>query len=179
MIITDKYLKQYSPLPLNFNLDEVRNYVSVAEKLWVIGVIGEDLYDEINEQVANNTVSEQNATLLTEGGLWQYLAFATVYEALPMLWSRITEVGVVKGHSDNSDSLELKDMTYVSNHLRGQVEVLKDMLKKWLCQHQDSFPLMDVCGCSCDSCCEKHAKLNNPNQYRQLYKPYRKCTDLI
>ena len=178
MIINEKYMKQYSPIPLNYNMAEVKNYIPVAEKIWVIPLIGYDLYDEINEQVADNTVSPENATLLTEGGLWQYLAFATVYESLPMIWSHISEVGVTKGKSDNSDSLDLKDMTYVSQHLRNQVEVLKDQLKKWLCEHYDSFPTVDVCACGCSSCCNHDAKLNYPNPQAQIYSTYRKNTNL-
>lgn len=178
MIINEKYIKQYSPIPLNYNMSEVKNYIPVAEKIWVIPLIGYDLYDEINEQVADNEVSPENATLLTEGGLWQYLAFATVYEALPMIWSHISEVGVTKGKSDNSDSLDLKDMTYVSQHLRNQVEVLKDQLKKWLCEHYDSFPTVDVCACGCSNCCNHNAKLNYPNPQAQIYSTYRKNTNL-
>lgn len=178
MIINEKYMKQYSPIPLNYNMTEVKNYIPVAEKIWVIPLIGSDLFDEINDQVANNTVSETNATLLTEGGLWQYLAFATVYEALPMIWSHISEVGVTKGKSDNSDSLDLKDMTYVSQHLRNQVEVLKDQLKKWICEHNESFPLADVCACGCNSCCDHNAKLNRPNPEFLVYGTPRKNTNL-
>ena len=178
MIINEKYMKQFSPIPLNYNMAEVKNYIPVAEKIWVIPLIGYDLYDEINEQVADNEVSPENATLLTEGGLWQYLAFATVYESLPMIWSHISEVGVTKGKSDNSDSLDLKDMTYVSQHLRNQVEVLKDQLKKWLCEHYDSFPTVDVCACGCSSCCNHDAKLNYPNPQAQIYSTYRKNTNL-
>lgn len=178
MIINEKYMKQFSPIPLNYNMAEVKNYIPVAEKIWVIPLIGYDLYDEINEQVADNEVSPENATLLTEGGLWQYLAFATVYEALPMIWSHISEVGVTKGKSDNSDSLDLKDMTYVSQHLRNQVEVLKDQLKKWLCEHYDSFPTVDVCACGCSNCCNHDAKLNYPNPQAQIYSTYRKNTKL-
>lgn len=178
MIINEKYMKQYSPIPLNYNMAEVKNYIPVAEKIWVIPLIGSDLFDEINDQVANNTVSETNATLLTEGGLWQYLAFATVYEALPMIWSHISEVGVTKGKSDNSDSLDLKDMTYVSQHLRNQVEVLKDQLKKWICEHNESFPLADVCACGCNSCCDHNAKLNRPNPEFLVYGTPRKNTNL-
>ena len=178
MIINEKYLKQYSPIPLNYNMAEVKNYIPVAEKIWVIPLIGYDLYDEINEQVADNEVSPENATLLTEGGLWQYLAFATVFEALPMIWSHISEVGVTKGKSDNSDSLDLKDMTYVSQHLRNQVEVLKDQLKKWLCEHYDTFPTVDVCACGCSNCCNHDAKLNYPNPQAQIYSTYRKNTNL-
>ena len=178
MIINEKYLKQYSPIPLNYNMAEVKNYIPVAEKIWVIPLIGSDLFDEIDEQVKNNTVSEENSTLLTEGGLWQYLAFATVYECIPMIWSHISEVGVTKGKSDNSDSLDLKDMTWVTQHLRNQVEVLKDQLKKWICEHADSFPLADVCACNCSSCCNHDAKLNYPNPQAQIYTTLRKNTKL-
>lgn len=178
MIINEKYFKQYSPIPLNFNLTEVKNYIPVAEKIWVKPLIGYELFDEIEEQVKNNEVSEANATLLTEGGLWQYLAFATVYEALPMIWSHISEVGVTKGKSDNSDSLDLKDMTWVTQHLRNQVEVLKDQLKKWICEHYLYYEKADLCSCGCEQCCQSNPKLNYPNPQYQVYKPYKRNTNL-
>ena len=177
MIINESFFKKYSPIPLNYNMTEVKNYIPVAEKIWVKPLIGYELFDELDGQVQKNEVSEKNATLLTEGGLWQYLAFATVYEALPMIWSHISEVGVTKGKSDNSDSLDLKDMTYVAQHLRNQVEVLKDQLKKWICEHYLSFPLADVCACNCD-CCKDNAQLNKPNPNKQIFSTPRKCTDL-
>ena len=178
MIINEKYLKQFSPIPLNYNLAEVKNYIPVAEKIWVKPLIGYDLFDEIEQQVKDNDVSEENATLLTDGGLWQYLAFATVYEALPMIWSHISEVGITKGKSDNSDSLDLKDMTYVAQHLRNQVEVLKDQLKKWICEHYMYYEKADLCSCGCEQCCQVNPKLNYPNPQYQVYKPFKKCTDL-
>ena len=178
MIINEKYFKQYSPIPLNYNMAEIKNYIGVAEKIWVKPILGYSLFNEIEQQVKNNQVSEANATLLTEGGLWQYLAFATVLEALPMVWSHISEVGVTKGKSDNSDSLDLKDMTYVSQHLRNQVEVLKDQLKKWLCEHNVSFPLVDCCSCGCSCCNQDNSRLNRPNPNKELYSTPRKCTEL-
>lgn len=178
MIINEKYLKQYSPIPLNYNIAEVKNYIGVAEKIWVKPVIGYELFDEIEEQVMKNEVSEENATLLTEGGLWQYLSFATVLEALPILWGHISEVGITKGKSENSDSLSLKDMTYISQHIRNQVEVLKDQLKKWLCEHNESFPSMDCCACGCSCCNESHGKLNAPNPLKQIWSTRRINTNL-
>ena len=177
MIINQTYLKKYSPIPLNYNLAEVMNYVGVAEKIWVKPLIGYDLFDEIEEQVENNTVSEENATLLTEGGLWQYLSFATVLESLPVIWSHISEVGITKGKSDNSESITLRDLTYVSQHLRNQVEVLKDQLKKWICEHYTYYPKADVCACGCD-CCNRNPKLNAPNPMNELYTTLRKITDI-
>jgi hypothetical protein len=177
MIINQTYLKKYSPIPLNYNLAEVMNYVGVAEKIWVKPLIGYDLFDEIEEQVANNTVSPENATLLTDGGLWQYLSYSTCLEGLPFIWAHISEVGVTKGKSDNSDSLDLKDMTYVTQHLRNQVEVLKDQLKRWICEHYTYYPKADVCACNCD-CCNNSPKLNAPNPNVELYSTRRKNTNI-
>ena len=178
MIINEKYFKQYGPIPLNYNMAEIRNYIPVAERIWVKPLIGHQLFDQIEQEVKDNKVSPEIATLLTDGGLWQYLAFATVYEALPMVWSHISEVGVTKGKSDNSDSLDLKDMTYVSQHLRNQVEVLKDQLKKWLCEHNTHFPTMDCCACGCSCCNDNKGHLNKPNPNFELFGTPKKCTDL-
>lgn len=177
MIINEKYLKQYSPIPVNYNITEIKNYIPVAEKIWVKPIIGDDLYDEIDEQVKNNNLSDENMALLTEGGLWQYLSFATVYEALPLIWSHISEVGITKGKSDNSDSLDLKDMTWVTQHLRNQVEVLKDQLKKYICEHADYYPSADYCSCGC-SCCGNSANLNAPNPNFEIFGTPRRNTNL-
>ena len=178
MIINKTYLKRYSPLPENYDLTEIINYVPVSEKIWIIPIIGQDLFDEIDEQIANNQVSDTNATLLTTGGLWQYLAYATTLEALPFVWAHISQVGITLGKSENSDSISLKDMTLVQDHLRRQVEVLKDQLINWLDEHWESFPLYHPINCQCETCCAKRGKLNNPNPYYQLYTPPRKNTDL-
>ena len=178
MIINEKYFKQYSPVPLNYNMAEIKNYINVAEKIWVRPLIGDDLYFELEQQVKDNDVSDINATLLTEGGLWQYLSFATVFEGLPFIWAHISEVGLTKGKSDNSDSLDLKDLTLVQQHLRTQVEVLKDQLKKWLCEHSDTFPTLDCCGCGCSCCGDTKARLNKPNPLKMVYGTPRKNTNL-
>lgn len=176
MIINESFFKKYSPIPVNYNMAEIKNYIGVAEKIWVKPLIGDELFDTIEEQVKNNQVSPEIATLLTEGGVWQYLSFATVYEALPVVWAHISEVGVTKGKSDNSDSLDLKDMTYVSQHLRNQVEVLKDQLKKWLCEHNETFPTIDCCACGCSCCNQPH--LNAPNPNNEIYTTRRRNTNL-
>lgn len=178
MIINKTYLAKYSvmPIPSNYNYDEVMNYVDIAEKIWILPIIGYDWYTELEEQVKNNNVSEENATALTEA-IWPYLGFAVAYEALPSLMYHVSEVSITKGHSDNSDALDLKELTYYQQHIRNQLEVRKDFCKKWICEHQESFPLMDCCACGC-SCCGSIAKLNAPNPQYQVYKPFKKCTDL-
>ena len=176
-IINEKYFKIFSPIPINYNMAELKNYISVAQEIWVRPLIGTELLDEIEHQVEINQVSDTNSTLLTEGKLWQYLAYATCLEGLGFIWAHFSEVGITVADSDTSKSITLKDLTYIEAHLRRQVEFLKDSVKNWLCEHQESFPLMDCCACGC-SCCGSIAKLNAPNPQYQVYKPFKRCTDL-
>lgn len=178
MLINDKYLKEYSPIPLNFDITELRNYIRVAEKIWLLPIIGEEMYEELDEQVGKNEISEENATLFVDGGLYQYLAFATVLEGLPILWANFSAVGITLGKSDNSDSITLKDLTLIQNHIRNQVEVLKDLLIKWLESHWESFPKYHSTHCGCSSCCAKRGRLNEPNPRVQLYRTYKVCNEL-
>lgn len=173
MIINQKYLKEYGLFPRNYDLTEAMQYVPVAEALWVIPIIGDDLYLEIQGQVDANEVSEENATLLTEGGLYRLEAMAVLYEMLPMAWASLSEVGITLGHSDNSDSLSLKDMTYVEGHLKRQLAVLEDFTKGWLKAHASSFPLWK--DPSCSSCCVKKEKGSTNSG---LYSTPRVDTDL-
>ena len=178
MIINKKFFAEYSPIGKNYDYSEIMLYVPVATEIWIRPLIGNDLLDEIEEQVASNTVSEENAALLTEGKLWQYLCYATCYEGLPFLWTNISEVGITLGHSDNSDSITLKDLTYIQQHLRNQVEVLKDSVKRYICEHAAYYPKADLCSCNCDGCCKHTAQLNAPNPQFQVYKPYKRNTNL-
>ena len=176
-IINEKWLREFSPIPLNYNMKELHNYIKLAETIWVEPVIGHTLYETLLNEVADNDLSDANSTALVEA-IYPYLAFAVAYEALPMVWAHISEVGITKGKSDNSDSLDLKDMTYVQQHLRTQVEARKDYCKKWLCEHYEYYPNLDCCGCGCSCCGEVNGRLNNPNKFQQLYRGSRKCTDL-
>ena len=176
-IINEKWLKEFSPIPLNYNMKELHNYIKLAEAIWIVPVIGQTFYDELIDQVAENDLTEDNSTALVEA-IYTYLGFAVAYEALPVMWAHISEVGITKGKSENSDSLELKDMTYVQQHLRTQVEARKDFCKKWLCERNTLFPNIDCCACGCSCCNENNGKLNNPNPYKQLYTTKRRHTEL-
>ena len=181
MIINKKYLGQYSPLPQfgNYDFSEILNYVAVAQDIWLNPILGDDFMNELEYQVKNNQVSEANSTLFIEGGLYQYLSYATCLEGLPFIWTNFSQVGITLGKSDNSESITLKDLTYIESHLRRQVEFLKDNLIKWLDSHADSFPLYHPINCGCNSCCGTKNKLNTPNPNFNIYRPRKICTDLI
>lgn len=182
MLINKELLKKYSLIPINYNMTEVMNYVDLAELLWVKPLLGSDFYDELVEQVKDNQLSEANSTLLVEA-LYPYLSLAVIVEYLPSSYLHISEVGITKGHSENSDSANLDDITYLTSHLRAELEERKRFTIKWLAERLESFPLWqpeeDFCGCRVirKGCCE--ARLYYPQPLRMLYTTRKKCVGLF
>jgi hypothetical protein len=175
MLLNRKILSEYSPYPTQYDLTEVMQYVDLSEKIHIIPLIGNAMYDELCEEVKNNNLTPENATLLVEA-LYPLLGFAVAYEALPLTWASVTEIGVVKGHSDNSDSLSLKDMTYVSEHLKRQLQARGDYALEWIKDRIEYYPLIAQCtSCKC-SCQPKD--LYKPKSFQQLYSPRRRNTDI-
>lgn len=175
MLINKELLKRFGIFPRNYDLTEVMPYVDIAEKVWIIKTIGYQQYEELQEQVDENRLTPENSTLLVEA-IYPYLTMAVAYESLPLTWAHLSEIGWTRGKSDTSDSLTLKEMTYVSDHVRRQLEVRKDFAIQWIKDHIEYFPL--ICQCAdCDCCCNK-PKLNQPNPNYELYSTRRRNTNL-
>lgn len=150
-LINESYLKAFSPIPLNYNYEDIRPFISVAEEIWIIPIIGRALYDELIEQVSKNEITPENSTLLVK--IYQLEAIAVLYEALPFVKSHISEVGITNGKSENSESISSTDFANLKNHLLTQIEVLKRVLKQFLETNKECYPLYvsDVCTCDGDS----------------------------
>ena len=148
-VLTEEYLKANAPISININLKQIKPYISIAEKIWLIPVIGLPLYEELLEQVNTNTLTEENSTLYLM--LAPYISFAVIYESAPFLMYHFSDVGVTRGKSDNSDSITINEANFISTRLRSTLETLKSNFKKWLDDHSDSYPLYKPDNCSCDN----------------------------
>lgn len=138
-LINEEYFKKYSPVPLNFNIGEIRPFFNVAERLWVLPLVGQALYDELMQQVCDKDITPENSTLLLV--IYPYLSFSICYEALPFIAYHFSEVGVTKGKSDNSESVSINDVNFISNQLRNQVETMKLGVRTFLNSHKETYPL--------------------------------------
>lgn len=148
-LINAEYLKSYSMFPKNYDLTDIQNFIPVAEQIHILPIIGISLYEELLEQVTSNTLTDENSTLLLE--IYKVEGIAVLYESLPFVWSHISQVGITKGKSDNSDSLENRDLAYLNTHIKAQLDYAKQYLKKWLDEYQINFPLYK----KEDECCKQ------------------------
>lgn len=193
-LITEDYFKTYSPIPDNYNIKEIKPYFHVAEKLWIEPIIGMPLYEELLDEVEKDEVTPENATLLLN--IYPLLAFAITYESLPFVGYHLSQVGITKGKSEISEPVSINDVNYISTQLRNQCETMKKLLKKFLDENAEHYPLYyadNNAECNCDDECgwdwiyhyytdgtydkyawqrsvaEHRMKKFKPNSYNQLY----------
>ena len=197
-LITEEYFKTYSPISDNYNIKDIKPYFHVAEKLWIEPIIGTPLYEELLDEVEKDEVTPENATLLLN--IYPLLAFAIVYESLPFVGYHLSQVGITKGKSENSEPVSINDVNYISTQLRNQCETMKKLLKKFLDENAEHYPLYyadNTVECNCDDECgwdwiyhyytdgtydkyqwqrsvaEHRMRKFKPNSYNQLYSTRR------
>ena len=197
-LITEEYFKTYSPISDNYNIKDIKPYFHVAEKLWIEPIIGTPLYEELLDEVEKNEVTPENATLLLN--IYPLLAFAITYESLPFVGYHLSQVGITKGKSEISEPVSINDVNYISTQLRNQCETMKKLLKKFLDENAEHYPLYyadNNAECNCDDECgwdwiyhyytdgtydkyqwqrsvaEHRMRKFKPNSYNQLYSTRR------
>lgn len=151
-LINAEYLKAYSLFPKNYDLTEIENFLPIAEQIHILPILGTALYEELLDQVTTNTLTDKNSTLLLE--VYKLEGIAVLYESLPFVWAHVSQVGITKGKSDNSDSIENKDISYLNTHIKAQLDYAKKYLRDWLDEYAINFPLYkkedNDCSCNID-----------------------------
>ena len=138
-LFNEEYLKEYSLLPLNFDVKEIWNFVPLTEQLHIVPIIGKELYNELLDQVENNTVSPENASLLLE--IYPFEGLALMEVCMPYLAIHVSEIGLTLGKSENSESASIEHINYLTKYIKSSMVPLKQQLVDFLKEHSDLYPL--------------------------------------
>ena len=156
-----EYLKEYSLLPINFNTDEIWNFIPLAEQLHIVPIIGQEMYKELLDQVENNEVTPENASLLLQ--IYPFEGLAIMEVSMPYIAFHITEVGITKGSSENSDSVTTNDINYLTNYVRSQMTPCKERLIEFISQNSELYPSIKI-----EHKCEKQTTNGRVYSFRQI-----------
>lgn len=141
-LMNKEYLKEYSLLPINFNTDEIWNFIPLAEQLHIVPIIGQEMYNELLDKVENNEVTPENASLLLQ--IYPFEGLAIMEVSMPYIAFHITEVGITKGSSENSDSVTTNDINYLTNYVRSQMVPYKERLIEFISQNSELYPNIKI-----------------------------------
>ncbi len=149
LIISEELLKLYSPISKNVGVDRVYPFVHLAQPYYILPIIGKPLMEELQQQVEDDSLTEENKALILK--IAMPLAMWTSYLAVRGLGYSMTQKGVTKEKSENSDSLNEKEMGEYILSLKNQAEMATELLIAYLCGCRDTYPLWKPsveCNCS-------------------------------
>nr|WP_298660949.1 DUF6712 family protein [uncultured Flavobacterium sp.] len=146
--ISEKYLKDNSPLSGNIDINEVYPFAKSAEETYIQEAIGTSLFnkliDTLNASPQNPNSDER--TLMKK--IRSCLVWYTCYDAIPFLATKIRNIGVVKQEGNDLKSASEAEVKDLINKCWGKGEFYKKLLQLYLCDNSSKFPEYNCSNCS-------------------------------
>lgn len=139
IIISEELLKLYSPISKNVGVDKVYPFIHLAQPYYILPILGKPLMEELQHQVEDDTLTDENKALVLK--IAMPLAMWTSYLATRSLGYSMTQKGLTKEHSENSESLNEKEMGEYILSLKNQAEMATELLISYLCNCSELYPL--------------------------------------
>lgn len=149
LLISEELLKLYSPISKNVGIDRIFPFIHLAQPYYIQPILGRPLMEELQHQIEEDTLTEENKALILK--IAMPLAMWTTYLAVRGLGYSFTQKGVTKEKSENSDSLNEKEMAEYMLSLKNQAEMAQELLISYLCNCRELYPLWKPqVECNCD-----------------------------
>lgn len=147
--ISEKYLKDNSPLSGNIDIQELYPFAKTAEEIYIQEAIGTRLFDRLAaslEASPKNTTSDE-VTLLKK--IRSCLVWYTCYDALPFIATKIRNIGVVKQEGPDIKSAEDNSVINLAKKCKDKGDHYLRMLQMYLCENSSLFPEYSCSGWNC------------------------------
>lgn len=155
-LIDEELLKLYSNMTRNVGVDKVLPFLNLAQPFYIERILGTALMCELQLQISENTLTDLNKALILK--IAPALALWTDYLAARSLTYTVTQKGITLEDSENSRSINEKELAEFIHSIREQAEIATELLIKYLCNCADSYELWKPDN-DCD--CSKYIKENN------------------
>lgn len=163
IVISEELLKLYSPISKNVGIDRLYPFIHLAQPYYIQPILGKPLMEELQHQVEDDSLTEENKALILKVAM--PLAMWTTYLAVRGLGYSFTQKGVTKEKSENSESINEKEMGEYILSLKNQAEMAQELLISYLCNCRELYPLWKP---SVECNCNKYEPTEGDNH--RLYK---------
>ncbi|NDV69202.1 DUF6712 family protein [Dysgonomonas sp. 25] len=149
-LISEELFKLHSPVTQSTDITDFVPYICIAQELYIETVLGQPLTAELKEQIASDTLTPANSDLIVR--IAPALSFYAVYQALPFHWASIVNKGITIRESENSKSVDIKDIAQLRRWIKDDADTLRTQLIDFLGKCRANYPLWQP-----SEGCAKHA----------------------
>jgi len=148
--ISSTFLKEHTPINENVDDKILKNAIQEAQEIYIRDVIGSGIYNELQTQAFNNTLSTANKTLL-DSYIAPCLKYYTLTESmLPMTFKMLNKTLGTRT-SDNTQPVTIDEMTMVERRYRDKAEYYAQRLREFLQANSTIYPLFFNPGSTIDT----------------------------
>jgi len=166
LLIDEVYLKENSPLSTHVDMAEIFPFVRTAQEIYIQEAIGTSLFDYLVNLVASgDPISENDKKVLDL--CRNALVWYSTLDALPFIWVKLRNIGLVKQSGDNMAAVDSSEMELIKNELKTKAVWYINRLISFLCGNGSQYAAYNQ---GCWSCGDV-APASKPSNSVDIYFP--------
>jgi len=127
LFVTRKDIVKYTSVSGEVDTDKFIQYVKIAQNIHIQNYIGTDLYDKISNHIIADNLSGHYETLV-ETHIKPCLVHWAMVEFIPFSAYTISNKGVFKGTSENSESVSKEEIDFLIEKERTTAQYYTDRM---------------------------------------------------
>jgi len=142
LFISEETIKNSTTINGNVDVEMLLPYIKVAQDIHVQQVLGTDLYDKLQVDIAGTGGASLtgNYKILVDTYIQPLLIHYSLYECLPFLSYKIMNKDIVRKISETSSSASLEDIKYIRNIVLNTAQFYTQRLIDYICNNSANFP---------------------------------------
>ncbi|QDP51736.1 MAG: hypothetical protein Unbinned92contig1003_49 [Prokaryotic dsDNA virus sp.] len=139
LFVSEDTIKKSTTINGNVDVELLLPYIKVAQDIHIHQLLGTDLYDKLQNDVATSSLAGVYKTLIDEY-VQPVLIHYSLYECLPFLSYKIMNKDIVRKISETSSAATLDDIKYLRNIVKDTAEYYSERLVDYIRDNTESYP---------------------------------------
>jgi hypothetical protein len=139
LFVSETKLKSYTSIHQSVSPDDLQPFILQAQDIYLQNYLGATFYQELQNQIATNTVSVLNKKLLDDY-IGAMLCNYALYHALPFLKYKVFNKSIMNNDSESGQSIDLDALKFLQNEVRSVAENYTKMLTTYLRNKLTDYP---------------------------------------
>lgn len=140
LFISAANVKNLGVLEDNVDVKLINNTTIMVQDMDLQYLLGTDLYNEIADQINNNTLTALNTTLLNEY-ITNYLVCAVTADIAVTMNYRYANKAIITANSDNQQPVSSPELELIRAKWQGKADFYSKRMTQYLKQERANYPL--------------------------------------
>lgn len=139
LLISTEYFKANTSVNHEVDADIIEPAILMSADKYILPILGSALYNTILDQVRAGTITGSYSAL-TATYIQPALAHWTLYEVLPFLNFRVTNINLGKKSNDTTEASSIEEVNFVCRRCFDTAGFYSERLTRYLRANESTFP---------------------------------------